>query len=254
MTLTDTSPTIRRVRHDLVSRELTVAATRRVTPRMLRLTLTGETLDSFASASFDDHFKLFIPGPDGELVGREYTPRHIDPARRELTMDVVDHVGGPAADWARGAEVGDTVNIGGPRGSAVIEGDIAAWLLVGDETAIPAIARHLAELPAGTPVRALIAVDGPAEEQAFDTEAALELTWLHRPFGQSADPAPVLAALDGIELAPRTFVWVAAEAGVARTVRRHLMDERGHPKVWMKAAGYWTKGSADTSEKSIDEG
>ena len=71
--------------------------------------------------------------------------------------------------------------------------------------------------------------------------------WLHR-----ADPAPVVEASGGIDLPEgRGFIWVAAEAGVARALRDHFQG-RGHPTEWLKAAGYWVKGEADASVKSLD--
>jgi NADPH-dependent ferric siderophore reductase len=49
------------------------------------------------------------------------------------------------------------------------------------------------------------------------------------------------------------FVWIAAEAQVARQLRLYVTGTRGHNKSWTKAAGYWTRGKADTSEKSIED-
>ncbi len=246
-------PAIRRVKHELMRRTLTVAAVTRLTPAMIRLRLTGDDLASFASASPDDHIKIFVPGPDGEPVGRDYTPRAFDTARRELVVDVADHAAGPAAAWARAAKAGDEVTIGGPRGSAVIEGPVERWVLVADETALPAMGRRIEELAPGTPVVSIGAVTGPGEEQTFTTEAALDARWIHRPAAASADPAPLLAALADVELTPATFVWAAAEADVARAVRRMLIEERGHPRSWIKAAGYWAKGRADGAVKSIGD-
>ncbi|UOM32724.1 siderophore-interacting protein [Acuticoccus sp. I52.16.1] len=246
-------PTIRRVRHEMMRRELTVSAVERITPAMVRVTLSGASLASFASASPDDHLKVFVPGADGEPVGRDYTPRHFDTEAGALVIDFVDHDAGPAAAWARTARAGDTVLVGGPRGSAVIEGDaIARWLLIGDETALPAIGRRIEEFGPGTPVTSLVAVAGPAEEQTFATAARLTARWLHRDPGAAADPAPYLAALETMEIAHDTFVWVAAEAEVARAIRRHIL-ERGHRKTWMKASGYWAAGRADGAVKNLED-
>ena len=66
----------------------------------------------------------------------------------------------------------------------------------------------------------------------------------------AADPAPLLAALRGLQLAPETFVWIAAEANVARSLRTELLG-RGHPLAWLKAAGYWVEGQTDASDKEI---
>ena len=76
---------------------------------------------------------------------------------------------------------------------------------------------------------------------------------MHRPLARADDPAPVLAALRGIELPEGDgFVWIAAEAGVARAVRDEIVQGHGHPLAWTKAAGYWRKGVADAHEKLQD--
>ena len=244
-------PVIRRVRHELKRRDLAVTRVERLTPHMIRVTLWGPDMDDFVSAAPDDHIKLFFPGEADQPEMRDYTPRRFD-ADGFLVLDFVDHEAGPAADWARAALPGDRLQIGGPRGSAVVEGDIAAWLLIGDETALPAIGRRIEELAPGVPVTSIVAVPGAADEQVFESEAVHRAVWLHRPLEQATDPAPYLEALRGVELAPGTFVWIAAEAGVARAIRDYLTAERGLPLPWLKAAGYWVAGEADASVKSLE--
>ena len=247
----DAPPQIRRIRHELRRRSLTVADTVQLSPHMIRLTLTGADLADFVSLGADDHLKVILPQAGPEEARRDYTPRRFDPALHELVLDFVDHPGGPAADFARELRVGDSVTVAGPRGSAVVEGDIAHWLLIGDETALPAIGRRIEDLPAGTAVTSLVAVPGTADEQALSTAADWRGIWVHRPLSAAADPGPLLAALAGIDLPARCYVWLAAEAGVARALRDALLT-RGHPKTWMKASGYWTAGRADASEKTLE--
>ena len=98
-------------------------------------------------------------------------------------------------------------------------------------------------------ITSLVAVTGPDEQQRFDTRAELTLLWAHRPLSAAADPGPLLALVRTLDLEPNTFVWVAAEAGVARAVRTCLVEEKGHPLSWMKAGGYWGMGQADAHEK-----
>ena len=236
-----------RVRHELRRRRLTVQRVERVTPGMLRVHLGGPELAGFTSLSSDDHVKLFVPGSEGER--RDYTPRSYDPEAGELALDVALHEAGPATRWALEAKPGDVIEVGGPRGSMVVPQDFDWWLLVGDETALPAIGRRLEELPPGVPVTTIVAVAGPGEEQRFGTASAHRAVWVHRPLARADDPAPVLDALAELVLPPGDgFVWVAAEAGVARAVRDHV-EALGHPSEWLKASGYWKKGVADAHEK-----
>jgi NADPH-dependent ferric siderophore reductase len=244
------APRIVRTRHALRRRSLTVAASEKLTPHMIRLTLQGADLHDFTSTAPDDHMKLILQGDGDSPQMRDYTPRRFSAS--ELVVDVVDHPGGPAADWARDAAVGDSITIGGPRGSQRIEGDIAHWLLIGDETALPAIGRWIEELPDGARVTSIVGVPDATDEQTLDTAADWQAHWLHRPLKQAIDPAPYLAALDAMTVPPRTFVWVAAEAQVARAIRTHLLDN-GHDKQWIKASGYWVAGQADASDKAIGD-
>lgn len=241
---------ITRIRHELRRRSLVVRRTEYVTPRMLRLTLAGYELAGFTSLSPDDHIKVVVPGANGEDERRDYTPRHFDPVANELTVDFALHEAGPVTAWARAARPGDVAAIGGPRGSVVVPHDFDWWLLIGDETALPAIGRRIEELPAGTRVTSIVAVAGPEEEQRFATSADHAAIWVHRPAERADDPAPLLAALDRWEAPPGDgFIWVAAEAGVARALRMRVLGERRHPAAWLKASGYWVKGRADTTEK-----
>lgn len=246
-------PEIRRVRHDLVKRNLEVRAVERLTPHMIRVTLGGTELAGFTSLSPDDHIKIFVPGLGGSPTRRDYTPRHYDAQNGTLVLDFVNHHGGPAAAWARAAKPGDRLEVGGPRGSQVISGSIDHWLLIGDETALPAIGRRVEELPAQTPVTTLVAVPGPDDEQAFATTASHVSHWVHRSMEQAYDATGILATLKNLEIRDRTFVWVGAEAHVAKAVRQYLLDERKVPAQWIKASGYWLKGQADASVKNVGD-
>lgn len=244
---------ITRHRHEIKRRVLTVREKSHVTPGMIRVLFNGPDLDSFVSLSPDDHVKLAVPANGGEAEKRDYTPRHFSPVDRTLAIDFAVHDAGPATQWAIEAKPGDTLEIGGPRGSAVVPHDFDWWLLIGDETALPAIGRRIEELPSGTRVTSVVAVTGPAEHQAFKTTADHEAKWAYRPLDRSDDPAAILAALEGVTLPKGDgFVWVAAEASVARAVRDYIVGKRGHPLAWTKAAGYWKKGVADAHEKGLE--
>lgn len=238
---------ITRVRHELKRRRLTVTRVEDVTPKMRRVHLTGPELAGFTSLGPDDHVKLLIPTASGE-ERRDYTPRRYDAATNTLVIDFALHEAGPATAWALAAEPGAEIEIGGPRGSLVVPADFDWWLLVGDETALPAIARRLEELPPGTAVVSVVAVTGADEEQPLTSSACLRPIWVHRPAERADDPAPLLAALEVLDL-PSTdgFVFIAAEATVARAARDWAI-RRGHPPGFMRAAGYWKKGLADAHE------
>lgn len=238
-----------RVKHELQRRTVTVVRVERLTPHMQRIVLGGDSLEGFASPAADDHVKLFVPTASG-VEGRDYTPRFVDSAARTLTLDFALHDAGPATAWARRAAAGQTIEIAGPRGSSLVPTDFDWWLLVGDETALPAIGRRVEALPSGTPVVTIVSVPGAEDQQAFDTEADHRAVWVHRSAEQAADPSLILAALaDEVWPSGDGFVWIASETGIARALRRHVLEERQHPLPWTKVAGYWTHGHAGATEK-----
>jgi NADPH-dependent ferric siderophore reductase len=265
-----TKHAIVRVRHEPRRRLLTVQKVERLTPKMARVTLGGD-LAGFVSGAYDDHVKIFFPlpgrtaptmpepGPDGKVAegverspGRDYTPRRYD--RNELIIDFALHDAGPATAWAEQAEPGQQLSVGGPRGSFVVPDDFDWYLFVGDETALPAIGRRLEELRSGAHATVVVAVDGPAEQQQFESRATVDMNWVHRPLSRAEDPAPLVDALRAIALPDSGdgYAWAAGESQTAKLLRRHLLDERGHEKAWVKAAGYWKRGAVSIHETHND--
>ncbi|APW35828.1 NADPH-dependent ferric siderophore reductase [Rhodoferax koreense] len=261
--------TPRRVRHELRFRLVEVVRAERLTPGMVRVTLGGADLKGFDSPGFDDHVKLFFPdpatgeiampqlganGPEKALDGprptmRDYTPRHFDIQARTLTIDFAVHDAGPATTWALQARPGQRLGVGGPRGSFILPVEFDWHLLIGDDTALPAIARRLAQLPAGARAVVLAEVDSPEDELALHSAADVTLHWVHRRGAAPGQTEHLLAALRGLTLPAGEFhAWVAAETGVAKALRSHLVGERGAEPKWTKAAGYWRHGSAATHD------
>jgi NADPH-dependent ferric siderophore reductase len=262
----------RRVRHDLRFRKLEVRRVQRLTPHLIRITLGGDELAGFTSPGFDDHAKVFFPdaatgqltvpttGPEGPVwppgpkpAMRDYTPRRHDAQAGTLEIDFALHDAGPATQWAEAARPGDVVGVGGPRGSFIIPTAFDWHLLIGDDTALPAISRRLAELPAGARAVVLAEVDSEAVQISFDTQAGLDLQWVHRRGAEPGTGSPLLDALRRLTLPEGDFhAWVACESSAAKALRAHLVGERGaHPK-WVKAAGYWRRGAAATHDTHED--
>lgn len=248
-----------RIRHEVMRRTLDVRRVERLTPHMQRITFGGPELHGFHSAAPDDHVKLFFPNRDGRLVlptlgpngpeypaglepspMRDYTPRRHDAARGELDIDFVLHGDGPAARWAAQARPGQQIGAGGPRGSLLVADDFQRYVLVGDETALPAIGRWLCEMPAGMRAVTLIEIPAAADRQPLPSHAEVERIWLERDGDDPAASTRLEQALRALpDLAGDTFYWIAAESRRARGMRQWLDQERGVPKDWIKASGYW---------------
>lgn len=251
------SLSIERIRHPLQGRHLQVVRRTQVSPGFVRLTLAGPELAGFVSAGFDDHLKLILPSPgqdrpplptlqDGRPVFdgprpvlRDYTPVRFDAAAGELDIEVALHDAGPAAEWAASATVGQWVGIAGPRGSMVVPTGFDWHWLLGDETALPAIARRLAELPARAVATVRIQLSNPADQRVLTSAAQLDLQWV------SALPA----AVEALPLpAGAGFVWAAGEHSDMAAVRRVVLAKPGVDPKRMRISAYWKRGAADHHE------
>ncbi|GHJ06280.1 siderophore-interacting protein [Micromonospora humidisoli] len=247
-----------------------VVRTGRPTPHLVRLVLGGEELAGLPVGEFTDHYVKLVFPPDGvELprpldltaVKRElpreqwprlraYTVRAWDAAAGELTIDVVHHGDeGLAGPWAARLRPGDEVLFVGP-GGAYAPDPTADWhLLVGDESALPAIGAALERLPEGAPAVVLVEIADPADEQVLPSPGAVALTWLHRagrPVGEA-----LVTAVRELEFPPgRVHAFVHGEATFVKELRRLLRVERSVPREALSISGYWRQGMDDEGWRS----
>ena len=235
-------------------RLLQVRRCARVTPGMIRVTLVGEELTGFAGDGPDRRIKMFFPVPGQERPAvprastggpvwpagearptiRTYTVRRFDPTEGELDVDFVLHAGhGPAAAWARDARPGAWVGVSEPGGHYVPDRTVDYHVVIGDETALPAVATVLDAID---PARAMtfLEVADAAEEQVLPGA----VTWVHRDGRRAGEPlaAAVRSASfpDG-----RGQARLSGESACVRDLRRHLLDERGFDRRLVYATGYW---------------
>ena len=240
---------------------LTVVAVTQVTPSVRRVTLTG-TADAVATAG--PTVSLLVPRPgdpapawpavarDGRVVWpagshgvslRSYTARRQDAARGEVDIDFVLHGDGPAAGWAAAAAPGALLGVagGGPLGHRPAE----ALLLVADETALPAVARILAEAAPATRATVLVEVADAAEEQELPAPPGVDVRWLHRGATPPGESALLVDAVAGLTRPPGdVFAWVGAESAAVRAIRSDLRSRWGLSRAEHHAIGYWRRGRA----------
>lgn len=240
---------------------LEVLRTERLTPRMIRVVAGGDELETFPDTPHTDRYvKILFPRPGvrypepfdlgairAELpreqwpAMRTYTVRALDHAAGELTIDFVHHGDvGLAGPWAASARPGDLLRLAGPGGAYAPDPDADWHLMVGDESALPAIAAACERVPDGVPVVALLEVADAAEEQGLACPGDLRATWLHR---NPDAPDQVLDAVRALEFpSGRVHAFVHGEAGIVRSVRRHLVGERGVARARLSVSGYWRRG------------
>ncbi|MFJ8012202.1 siderophore-interacting protein [Streptomyces sp. NPDC096339] len=248
-----------------------VVRTERLTPHMVRVVLGGEGLEGFGAGEFTDHYvKLLFP-PQGVTYPepwdleriraeypreqwprqRAYTVRRWDAARRELTLDFVVHGDeGLAGPWAERARPGEPVRFLGP-GGAYAPAPAAGWhLLVGDESALPAIAAAMERMPAGARVHAFVEIEGPADEQEIATPDGVVPVWIHR--GDRPVGAALVEAVRALRFpSPDVHAFVHGEAGFVKDLRHLLRLERGVPRERLSISGYWRLGETDEGWRAI---
>jgi len=241
---------------------LTVAGVTQVTPSVRRVLLSGTEA---AVAAAGPTVNVLVPrvgdlaprwpqiARDGRIVWpegahgvslRSYTARRQDTAAGEVEMDFVLHGDGPAAAWAAAAGPGALLGVAGA--GALGERPAGQLLLAGDETALPAISRILAEASPTAVGVALLEVAGPEEEQPLPAPPGVAVRWLHRGGtapGESTALADAVAALDR-PAGDDVFAWVAAESGAVRAVRADLRGRWGLSRAQHHAIGYWRLGRA----------
>ena len=251
-----------------------VVRTRRISPKMLRVTFGGPSLAGCTWAGHDHRIKLFLPlagqtdpivpeGPDWFTRYRAM-PEDVKPHMRtftiaglraeEMDVDFVLHGDiGPAGRWANRAAPGDRVAILGPNALCPTvygyeyqpDADTDWTLLAGDETALPAITAILAELPAGRRALVFIEVDSVAEQRPLPCPGDAVVTWLSRDGAPAAGGGLLRDAIARTALpVGRPYAWLAGESSAVRTLRRHLVNERGLDRKDVYFSGYWLLGGS----------
>ncbi len=211
----------------------TVLRRERLADPLLRLTLGGEGLAGFSSTGVPDEWVgLVVPG---QFQSRYYTVRSWDGA--ELVLDVVVHDVGLVTEWAQrpDAVVGETVTVTDPKGSFAPPAEAGWLMLVGDLTAMPAMARIVESTD--LPVRVWAEV--PERVPGYLPERA-EVAWLAQPGDGVSALAEVVSDLTWPE--GTGYFWMAGESAQMRAIRKHLMRERRLPSDQYDVMGYWRGG------------
>lgn len=264
-----TSPGAVRVRREPPPfRLLTVRRVESLSPRMARVTLAGPELEGLVVEQPAASVRLLLPPPgesrlvmprwDGNVFLlpdgtrapiRTFTPRRLDLEALELDVDIVLHGPGVASGWAERVAPGDRAAVSGPARGYDVDRDAPAFLLGGDETAIPAIGQLLEVLPPATPVDVRIEVAGPDARVALPAHPEATVRWLDLPpEGRPGDA--LVDAVRGADVPAGARVWVAGEAAAVQRVRRHLFDERGLSRAEATVRGYWKHGRTGDGDDS----
>ena len=184
--------------------------------------------------------ELLLREPNGRRVKRRYTIRHGRPETGEFDLDVLLHGDAPGSRWGQSAAPGDTVDFQGPRGK--LELRPALWhLLVGDESALPAIAAICAALPPEERAVAVVEVRDAADE--LPVERA-ETRWLHREQRAPGSAELLADALGTLAIPAGARGYLMGESRAMVTLRG-VLERHGvaHDAIFVK--GYWNVGRPD---------
>ena len=257
-----------------------VVAAERISASMVRVVIGGDGMRAFApSEHADSYVKLvFLPPsagsarpllddgrvdldaitgalPPGErLRRRSYTVRAFDPATHRLTLDLVVHGDeGLAGPWADRAAPGDEVLLLGPSGDYSPDLSADYHLLVGDASALPAIAVALERLAESAPDAhgtAVVEVHGPDDKVMLTAPAGVSVRWVHRGSGVAC-----LGLVEAVRDLPwpdnRVHAFVHGEAGAVKELRHLLRVERGLPRAQLSISGYWRLGADDEGWRAV---
>jgi NADPH-dependent ferric siderophore reductase len=301
--------------------EVEVRRVDRLSPSFVRVELGSPAFSELGNDDgpyYDQRIKLVFPHEDGPVPSfacaddnwwsawlerpveerghlRTYTVRDVVGAGADtrLVVDLVlhdDHDGGvpgPGGAWAARAEVGDRLVVMAPRrgypyGGVEFEaGEARRILLVADETALPAVAGILRDLPADAVGMALIEVPLSEDVQELMGPEGMQVVWLPRDGREhgvllhdaalatlGAGPLPVSVEDDEVdpdlwetpgysssgeevvaEQAHREdlYVWIAGESKVVTGLRRVLVNDLGLDRRQVAFMGYWRVGVAMAS-------
>jgi NADPH-dependent ferric siderophore reductase len=225
----------------------TVSAVRWLTPHMVRVTVSGGNLTETDPTAFTDRYiKLVVGEPvvaGGRPVVRTYTIRAVRDG--EWDLDFVVHgdvgLGGP---WAARVRPGEGIAFMGPGGGYAPDPEAPWHLLVGDDSALPAIAAALEALPAGSRAVAFVEVPGPDDEQELDSAGDVRVVWVHRGSRTLADAVRGAHAAGELPAGvPHAFLH--GEASCVRDLRRWARADLGVGTDRLSASGYWRLGHDD---------
>ena len=241
-------------RRGRTAHQLTVTQVQRLVPRVVSITLHGESLANFTPPNPGGHIKIAFDSLDGAgQTMRTYTPRRFDPDRLELDVEFVLHGAGVAASWAAGAEVGDKLTVMGPGGRYEPAAPSGTFVIAVDETGMPAAGTVIEALPAETDIVVFCDVADKSDERPLSPSRNLDVTWLHRS-DAAAEPGVLLqAAVEGLPAGLDADWFVASEAGAMRRIRDHLRSDRQIAPERLQTRGYWRRGETNYPDHDCGE-
>lgn len=229
-----------------------------LTPNMRRIVLTGEALLDYPEITTSAYVKLLFdlqgkplsapPTSKDDILMRTYTIRDLDRQNKTMSIDMALHGNscedGPASHWAKHAQPGEHILIGGP-GKTKPLGENYDWVLfAGDMTSLPAISAYLERLPKHTQGYAVIKITSEDDKQALTKPDNVALVWVVDDEEKLADAVAQLPWPDGTPA-----IWAACEFSAMRELRTLFREQRqvAHSQIYISS--YWRQGRSEDQHK-----
>lgn len=230
-------------------RTFTVLDKTEITPHMLRLTLGGEGMSDFPIDQSSAYVKLrFVQADSDKPLLRTYTIRTQRP--ESIDVDFVRHGDtGLAARWAENVTPGETIDIGGPGPRKLVDPTADWCVLIGDMSALPAIAANIELLPAAARGYIVIEVTAGDDIQELSVPENMAIRWVINP-QSGVDSEPLHQAVAALDWLPGTpSAWCACEFNTMLRLRKHLRSERGLTRHELYVSSYWQHGQTEDKHK-----
>lgn len=237
----------------------------RLTPHLIRIIAGGENFekyleanndstDAYAKMLFADRSLGLLPPYDLESLReqlpieqlptvRTYTIRSVDVEAREIAVDFVVHGDvGVAGPWAEAAQPGDPLVLLGVGGGYAPDPDADWHFLVGDESALPAIARAVEALPSDAIGVVAVEVYGPEDELDLGAPAGVEVRWIHRD-GEAGSGTWLNDAVREVPWRDGDVqVFAHGEREAMKGLRDYFFTQRSLNRAQVSLSGYWAYG------------
>lgn len=253
-----------------------VDAVERVSPGFVRVALRGHGLAAYGEVMPADAVKVLLhpdgradvdepqwdddgtptwPAPARSPLPRALTVRSFNPARLRLELDAMVHDGGLLRTWLDAAKPGAVVGVMGVRRDFYPGDGVTEHLLLADSSALPAVATIVESLPPGLPATVFLAVDHEEDKALLPARPGVEVHWVAGGSPSGRDSALTRAVRElarPVSPGGRVQAWIAAEAGVVRSLRRWALAEHGVAVEDLHATAYWKAGLDGAARDAAD--
>lgn len=200
---------------------------------------------TYMSLWFEDPAEVATAPRAGRSPKRTFTARWLDTANETMTVDFVLHGSGPASSWAEEAGPGDVIWSGETKAGYEVPDDAGHLVLVGDDTALPAMGAIAEAAPDHTRITVVAEVVDRADERTISDERMLDPIWLHRGDDAGAAGMPTTNLIETLGVPHDAYWWVAGERDAIRSMRDLIIDGRGVPRERFSLNAHWRISATD---------